>query len=77
MPHLSKNILDFYAKSDYLIEALLTDNAPQEFIKIYSQISNFEKSFKYLFPTSETLFRAKYEYKLYWKKLLKFYYKKK
>ena len=48
VPHLSKNILDFYAKSDYLIEALLTDNAPQEFIKIYSQISNFEKSFKYL-----------------------------
>ena len=36
-----------------------------------------KKSFKYLFPTSETLFRAKYEYKLYWKKLLKFYYKKK
>ncbi len=45
--HLSKNTLDFYAKSDYLIETLLTDNSPQEFIKIFSQISLFEKSLKY------------------------------
>lgn len=45
--HLTKNILDFYTNSEYLIETLLTDNSPQEFIKIFSQISSLEKSLKY------------------------------